>query len=216
MFTGIIEEMGRVAQVKKGEKSSVLTIRCEKVLRQTKIGDSIAVNGVCLTATAIGSGEFTAFVMAETMNRSVLSTLKSGDCVNLERAMAADGRFGGHIVSGHVDAKGTVSDISEDDNAIWYTVEMPESVVPYVVEKGSIAINGISLTVAAVSDHDFKVSIIPHTQKETNLYTLGIGSEVNLECDVIGKYVERLLCFQKREEKKESRITEAFLREHGF
>ena len=216
MFTGIIEEMGSVSQVKKGEKSSNITIRCKKVLEQTKIGDSIAVNGVCLTATAIGADSFTAFVMAETMNRSILSGLKSGDVVNLERAMAADGRFGGHIVSGHVDAKGKVTGISEEDNAIWYTIAMPEHIAPYIVEKGSVAINGISLTVAAVSDTDFKVSIIPHTQKETNLSLLGTGSEVNLECDVLGKYVERLLHFQKKEEKRESRITEAFLREHGF
>lgn len=216
MFTGIIEEMGTVSQVKKGEKSSNITIRCKKVLEQTKIGDSIAVNGVCLTATAIGADSFTAFVMAETMNRSILSGLKSGDVVNLERAMAADGRFGGHIVSGHVDAKGKVTGISEEDNAIWYTIAMPEHIAPYIVEKGSVAINGISLTVAAVSDTDFRVSIIPHTQKETNLSLLGTGSEVNLECDVLGKYVERLLYFQKKEEKGESRITEAFLREHGF
>lgn len=215
MFTGLIEEVGEIRNIKQGSRSCILTIGCKDVLENTKIGDSIAVNGVCLTVTSIGSGEYTADVMSETLHRSSLGQLKPGARVNLERAMAADGRFGGHIVSGHIDGTGTVEAIAQDDNAVWYTIAAEPALLRYIVEKGSIAIDGISLTVAYVDDHCFKVSIIPHTRQETNLMDKRNGSIVNLECDVIGKYVEKLMQ-PKEEEKKESRITEEFLRKYGF
>lgn len=216
MFTGIVEEVGTIKSIQMGGKSAILTISATKVLEGTKLGDSIAVNGVCLTATNLGTDYFTADVMAETVRRSSLGTLQKGSLVNLERAMAADGRFGGHIVSGHVDAMGTIENIAPEDNAIWYTVGADKKTLHYIVEKGSITIDGISLTVAYVDDKCFKVSIIPHTRQETNLNHKKVGDKVNLECDIIGKYVEKLLTPVEEEEKQESRITEEFLKEYGF
>lgn len=215
MFTGIIEEQGEIASVTRGSNSAVLSIKCSKVLENTKIGDSIAVNGVCLTVTTLHSDGYTADVMHETLDRSGLGRLKKGDRVNLERAMAADGRFGGHIVSGHIDGVGTIADISEDDNAVWFTVNASDEILRYVVEKGSIAIDGISLTVAYVDDTCFKVSTIPHTRKETNLAVKKAGDSVNLECDIIGKYVEKLM-MPRKENIKTSNITTDFLAENGF
>lgn len=212
MFTGIIEEIGIVQAVKKGVHSSVLMLQAKEVLAGTKAGDSIAVNGVCLTVTAMGDGCFSADVMHETLNRSSLGALKPGAHVNLERAMAADGRFGGHIVSGHIDGTGTVTDIRKDDNAVWYTIAAPDQLLRYIVEKGSIAIDGISLTVASVSKGSFQVSIIPHTMGNTTLAEKKPGDTVNLENDCIGKYVERFLSF----EQPQSRISKEFLRKYGF
>ena len=219
MFTGLIEEMGTIQGIQRGSRSCVLTIGCKTVLEGSKIGDSIAVNGVCLTVTEIGSSYFTADAMPETLNRSSLGELSPGSSVNLERAMPADGRFGGHIVSGHIDGTGTITQIRADDNAVWYTVAAGGEILRYIVEKGSITIDGISLTVAAVSERDFQVSIIPHTQKVTSLREKKQGSIVNLECDIIGKYVEKLLQpYQAPESqnKTQSTLTEEFLREHGF
>ena len=193
MFTGLIEEVGTIQNVRRGARSCVLTIGCKKVLEGSQIGDSIAVNGVCLTVTNMGGSYYTADVMAETMNRSSLRQLSTGASVNLERAMPANGRFGGHIVSGHIDGTGTVQSIEPDDNAIWYTIAAKPNLLRYIVEKGSITIDGISLTVAYVDEHCFKVSIIPHTQQVTALHDRGVGDIVNLECDIIGKYVEKLL-----------------------
>ena len=215
MFTGLIEEVGEIQNIRRGRNSCVLTIRCRDVLEESKVGDSIAVNGICLTVTSIGSSYFTADVMPETMERSSLSQLSSGSGVNLERAMPADGRFGGHIVSGHIDGTGTISDIRADENAVWYTVAAGEELLRYIVEKGSVAVDGISLTVAYVDEFCFKVSVIPHTRQETALPGKEIGSIVNLECDIIGKYVEKLLG-PKEEKKPESNITEDFLRQYGF
>ena len=214
MFTGIIEEVGKIKSISMGSSSAVLTIGASKVLEHTKLGDSIAVNGVCLTVTKLGTDYFTADVMAETIRRSSLGTLSNGSPVNLERAMAADGRFGGHIVSGHVDSMGTIQAILPEDNAIWYTINADAKTLHYIVEKGSITIDGISLTVAYVDETCFKVSIIPHTRQETNLSTRKKGDIVNLECDIIGKYIEKLL--MPVEEEKSSKLTEEFLREHGF
>ncbi len=220
MFTGLIEEVGNIQNVRHGARSCILTIGCKKVLEGSQIGDSIAVNGVCLTVTSMGGNYYTADVMAETMNRSSLGQLRSGDSVNLERAMLANGRFGGHIVSGHIDGTGTVQSIEPDDNAIWYTIAARPSLLRYIVEKGSITIDGISLTVAYVDEYCFKVSIIPHTQQVTALHDRGVGDIVNLECDIIGKYVEKLLqpaaATDAKEIKKESGITEDFLRKYGF
>ncbi len=216
MFTGIIEEIGRIDSIKKGTQSAVLGIRCQKVLEGTKIGDSIAVNGVCLTVTSLHEQGYTADVMAETLERSSLGSLSKNSPVNLERAMAADGRFGGHIVAGHIDGTGKIRDIRRDETAVWYTVEAEPQLLRYVVEKGSIAIDGISLTVARVTEGDFSVSIIPHTQGETSLGFRQKGDIVNLECDVIGKYIEKLMKTTEKTTGVESKITDAFLMEHGF
>lgn len=216
MFTGIIEEIGRIDSIKKGTQSAVMGIRCQKVLEGTKIGDSIAINGVCLTVTSLYEQGYTADIMAETLERSSLGSLSKNSPVNLERAMAADGRFGGHIVAGHIDGTGKIRDIRRDETAVWYTVEAEPQILRYVVEKGSIAIDGISLTVARVTDRDFSVSIIPHTQGETSLGFRQKGDIVNLECDVIGKYVEKLMKPTDNTTRVESNITDTFLMEHGF
>lgn len=226
MFTGIVEEMGKLKSIARGSQSAVLTIEASKVLQGSQIGDSIAVNGVCLTVTSLDSGEFTADVMAETLRRSSLGSLHRGSQVNLERAMAADGRFGGHIVSGHIDGTGTVAFMRKEDNAVWVTIDTPESLLKYIVEKGSIAIDGISLTVAEVTESSFAVSLIPHTGAETTLLQKKPGDIVNLENDIIGKYVERFLNFpgngnSKGQEKgigqqQKSNITMDFLLKHGF
>ncbi len=216
MFTGIIEEIGTIDSVRKGMQSAVLGIRCRKVMEGTKIGDSIAVNGVCLTVTGINSDGYTADVMAETLERSSLGSLGKNSRVNLERAMAADGRFGGHMVAGHIDGTGTVCNIKKDETAVWFTIEAGTAVLRYVVEKGSIAIDGISLTVARVTEKDFSVSVIPHTQGETNLTDRKIGDIVNLECDIVGKYVEKLCMAKNKSTSVESRLSERFLIENGF
>ena len=216
MFTGIIEEVGTLRSVQRGAHSAVLTIGASRVLSDLKIGDSVAVNGVCLTATRLLPDGFTADVMHETLNRSALGTLGPGSPVNLERAMAANGRFGGHIVAGHVDGVGTIAAIEQDDNAIWFTITAPEQVLRYVVEKGSIAIDGISLTVARVEPDRFAVSVIPHTAAVTLLGRRRVGDRVNLESDIIGKYVERLLRPAPELKTKESKLTMEFLSKHGF
>ena len=216
MFTGLIEEIGIVKRVNMGASSGTITIEASLILDNTEVGDSIAVNGVCLTATKIIGNTFEADVMAETFRRSSLGELKSGSYVNLERAMAADGRFGGHIVSGHIDGTGTVSNIITEENAIWYTITADTSILKYIVEKGSVAIDGISLTVAYVDDKCFKVSIIPHTRSETILQYKNSGHIVNLECDIIGKYVEKLMCFGKNVSANKNNISMEFLAKCGF
>ena len=215
MFTGIIEEIGTIRGISRGSSSFVLDIGCREVLKGSKEGDSIAVNGVCLTVTSLTGNGFTADVMPETVHRSNISLMRQGSYVNLERAMAADGRFGGHIISGHVDGMGMIREIREDVNAVWYTVEAEPALLRYIVEKGSITIDGISLTVAYVDRTCFKVSIIPHTRKITTLGPRRVKDVVNLENDIIGKYVEKLM-LPAEEEKKESRLTEEFLRSNGF
>ena len=189
MFTGLIEEVGTLRAVRRGAHSAVLSIGAETVLSGLKTGDSVAVNGVCLTVTAQDSGGFTADVMHETLNRSSLGALAPGSPVNLERAMAADSRFGGHIVSGHIDGTGAITQVRRDDNALWYTVEASPALLRYIVEKGSIAMDGISLTVVAVEADRFSVSVIPHTAAVTALGRKRPGDVVNLETDIIGKYV---------------------------
>ena len=225
MFTGIIEETGKIESVANGNKSAIITIIADKVLKGTKIGDSIAVNGVCLTVTSISGNKFTADVMAETIRRSSLGTLKHGSKVNLERAMAADGRFGGHIVSGHIDGTGVIRSLEREDNAVWVEIETPDKLLKYIVEMGSIAIDGISLTVAKLTDDSFSVSVIPHTGEETTLLAKKPGDIVNLENDIVGKYVERLMNFNtsqkspfdnKTATSTKSNITMDFLTENGF
>ena len=175
MFTGIIEEIGTIRTINRGAASAVLTIAAETVLKDVHLGDSIAVNGVCLTVTSFSKNQFTADVMHETLNRSSLGTLRPGSHVNLERAMKADGRFGGHIVSGHIDGTGTITDIKKDDNAIWYTIKTPPELMRFIIEKGSITIDGISLTVAREDKDRFQVSIIPHTAGITAEFLLQNG-----------------------------------------
>lgn len=221
MFTGIIEEVGSVASIRKGAHSCVLTVNASRVLEDVHLGDSIATNGVCLTVTSFTSHSFSADVMHETLNRSSLGSLHIGSPVNLERAMLAGGRFGGHIVSGHIDGVGTISSIKEDDNAVWYTIEAPSSILRYIIEKGSITLDGISLTVAKVTNSNFSVSIIPHTRAQTNLAPKKVGDVLNLENDLVGKYVERLMlqpiaASQEQPEQKSSGITKEFLSHYGF
>lgn len=226
MFTGIVEEKGKVRYIKLAGTSGVLAIKARKVLEGTKIGDSIAVNGVCLTVTSLQADGFTADVMAETIRRSSLGSCKAGSSVNLERAMAAEGRFGGHIVSGHIDGTGTIRSMIREENAIWVSIKTSPQILHLIVEKGSICIDGISLTVAKVDEEGFQVSVIPHTGEETILLEKVPGDTVNLENDVVGKYVEKLLGLQKNEEQqsgspkkekqKTSGITMEFLEEFGF
>ena len=213
MFTGIIEEIGTVDAIRKGARSAVLVIRGNKIFSDLKIGDSVATNGVCLTATEITGKTFSADVMNETLSRSTLGKLRPGSPVNLERAMAADGRFGGHMVAGHVDGTGKILHIRRDDNAIWYTILADPEIMRYIVEKGSIAIDGISLTVAAVDNTSFSVSTIPHTVSQTNLHQRRRGDPVNLETDIIGKYVEKLL---RPEKPKQNTLTKETLLRCGF
>ncbi|MCI7114457.1 MAG: riboflavin synthase [Treponema porcinum] len=192
MFTGIVEECGTVLGVLKNGVSGSLQIQASTVLEGTKTGDSIAVNGVCLTVTKLTKSSFTADVMAETFRRTNLGSLGKNSRVNLERAMAADGRFGGHIVSGHIDGTGVISRIKEEGNAVWIYISAPQSILNLIVEKGSVAVDGISLTVAAVSDKEFAFSVIPHTRENTALSGKKTGAVVNLENDIIGKYVQKL------------------------
>ncbi|MCI2106141.1 MAG: riboflavin synthase [Intestinimonas sp.] len=216
MFTGIIEEVGTVLSLRRGARSGVLRLRGRKIFSDLKLGDSVAVNGVCLTATERGGDWFAADVMHETLDRSSLGDLRVGSPVNLERAMAADGRFGGHIVSGHIDGTGVITGIRSDDNAVWYTVQTPSRLMRYIIEKGSIAIDGISLTVARAERDRFQVSIIPHTARETILSTRRVGDTVNLENDVVGKYLEHFLAVSNGKETRDRPITREFLTRAGF
>lgn len=179
--------------MRRGARFCTLVVRAAKVLEDVQVGDSIAVNGVCLTVTSFAPDSFCADVMNETLERSSLASLRPGHVVNLERAMALGGRFGGHIVSGHIDGTGTITSVREDGNAVWYTIAASPDILALIVEKGSVAIDGISLTVARVGDADFAVSVIPHTRAVTSLAAKRAGDTVNVENDVIGKYVQRLL-----------------------
>lgn len=214
MFTGIIEEIGIIEKINKGKFSAVVKVQAKKVLDGTKIGDSIAVNGICLTVTDIGNDWFTADIMHETLDRSD-GGFSVGSEVNLERAMAADGRFGGHIVAGHVDGIGKVIKIRRDDTAVWYTIQADSGIMKYIVEKGSVTVDGISLTVARTEENNFSVSAIPHTVGVTALKNKHEGDKVNIETDIIGKYVEKLIT-QKKDKSEPSRITAEFLQMHGF
>ena len=215
MFTGIVEELGTIRAVRRGAASAVLSIGAAEVLSDLKIGDSVAVNGVCLTVTSLDDGGFTADVMHETLGRSSLGALAPGGRVNLERAMPANGRFGGHIVSGHIDGTGKIASVRPDDNALWYTIYAAPELLRYIVEKGSITIDGISLTVAVVDEKSFSVSLIPHTAAVTTLGKKRAGDTVNLETDILGKYVEKLLR-PAPEPERQGGISLEFLAENGF
>lgn len=216
MFTGIVEEVGEITGLRQTATSTVLAVRASTVLGGTKLGDSIAVNGVCLTVVRLTADGFEGDVMPETMRRTNLGALRPKSRVNLERAMAADGRFGGHIVAGHVDGTGTITDLSPEGNAVWVTVSAAPPLLRYIVEKGSITIDGISLTVAYVDNTCFRVSIIPHTGQETTLLTRKPGYVVNLECDIVGKYIEMLMQPAPADEAPSGGITVDFLAGNGF
>ena len=209
MFTGIIEETGTVIKVEKGAKSSRITIQGDKIFDDLKLGDSVAVDGMCATAAELSQNTFTADIMAESLRKTTLGNLKKGSKVNLERAMQLNGRFGGHIVSGHIDGTGVILSTMREDNAVWVTISAPENIMRYIIEKGSITIDGISLTVAKTYSDAFSVSIIPHTASETTLLTKRSGEKVNLENDIIGKYVEKFTV-------KKIGITPEFLKEYVF
>lgn len=219
MFTGIIEEMGIVKSI----KSKVITIEANKIFDDLKLGDSIAVNGTCLTVSSFeGKASpkiFNADITSETLSRTNLGDLKSGFKVNLERALTLNGRLGGHIVSGHIDGVGIIKNISKNAEDIELTIEVPPNLMKYIIEKGSVAVDGISLTVAKVNKNYFSVAIIPHTLKETILYYKKAGDKVNIENDIIGKYVEKLLPFNninKNNNNKNSNINMEFLIKNGF
>ena len=217
MFTGIIEEVGILEGLSIGNGFGVMEIKCNVVLQDTKIGDSIATNGVCLTVKEKDAHSFKAEVMGETLAKSNLGSLMSGDKLNLERALRLSDRLGGHIVSGHIDGVGIIVSIKEEKNGTWFTISAPKEVLKYVIYKGSIGIDGISLTVAEVSDEIFKVSVIPHTLENTILSNKKVNSKVNLECDLVGKYIEKLFAPKnEKEEAEKSHISMKFLRDNGF
>lgn len=215
MFTGLVEEVGRVESITKSAKASKITIKAKKVIEELKLGDSMSTNGVCLTVTAFDSERFSIDVMPETMRLSNLSSLAPGDKVNLERALSLSDRLGGHIVTGHIDGMGTILNFRQEDNAVWITVGSSPEILKYIIHKGSIAIDGVSLTVAYVDEAKFKVSIIPHTKDITTLLNKNIGDKVNLECDMIGKYVEKLLGLKEETPLKKG-IDLEYLIENGF
>ncbi|CFX77679.1 Lumazine-binding protein [Syntrophomonas zehnderi OL-4] len=214
IFTGIIEELGTIKKIERGTNSSRISVQAEKVLEDVDIGDSIAVNGVCLTVTSFATTHFVADVMAETLAKTNLNELSSGKRVNLERAMRLGDRMGGHLVQGHVDGVGTITEREKLDIAILFTIKAPSEVLAYVVSKGSIAIDGISLTVVDVSSDSFTISLIPHTAAVTTLGFKKPGDTVNLETDIIGRYIEKLITRDKGENKTD--LSWGFLAEHGF
>ncbi len=217
MFTGVIEELGSVAGMQRGANSARLEVLAGKVLEDVKLGDSIAVNGVCLTVAAFDRHSFTADVMAETLARSTLKEIKPGERVNLERALRLADRLGGHLVQGHVDGIGRIIDEKSVDIARLVRISAEAEVLKYVVAKGSIAIDGISLTVAELFEDSFSVSLIPHTAGLTTLGFKRPGDQVNLESDIIGRYVERLLGAGKSgADGERNRVNLQFLAEHGF
>lgn len=215
MFTGIVEELGVVKLLSVRGKAAQLRLSAQTVLTDVRLGDSIAVNGVCLTVVSFSVREFTVDVMPETLRKSNLMELKPGDPVNLERALALGGRLGGHLVSGHVDGIGSIMERRLEGNAVIYQFSVPPEVLRYIIPKGSVAIDGISLTVADMGLDWFSVSVIPHTVSSTTLGRKSEGEKVNLENDLIGKYVERLL-FSQRDEKQKEDISMDFLMKTGF
>lgn len=213
MFTGIIEDQGKVTSIKKDANSMEITISTPKIVSDARLGDSIAVNGVCLTITHFNKDEMTVDVMPETVKATTIHELKLGDFVNLERAMSANGRFGGHLVSGHVDGVGTIKSKRPVSNAVYIEIEIAKELLTNCIPKGSITIDGTSLTLFHVTDSSITVSLIPHTYTETILGRKGVGEKVNIETDMLGKYVLHHL---KKTEQQGSNITMDFLRQNGF
>lgn len=214
MFTGLVEEIGKIENIKKGVRSMVLNVRAKKVLEDSKLGDSIAVNGVCLTVTETGANYFLADVMPKTYELTNLRYLKTGDAVNLERAMKLGERFGGHIVQGHIDKVAKIISKTKQENAQIVEIALPKESAKYILAHGSVSIDGTSLTVAEKNSNSFTVYLIPTTQNEVTLSLKKIGEFVNLEFDVIGKYVENMVKSDNKSEK--ICITESYLIENGF
>ncbi|CAG9609825.1 riboflavin synthase [Pseudoneobacillus rhizosphaerae] len=217
MFTGIIEEIGSISNIKQTGESIIMTIDAKKILKDVQLGDSIAVNGVCLTVTSFSEKQFTVDVMPETVKATSLRALKRGSKVNLERAMAAGGRFGGHFVSGHADGLGVIKSKKPVDNAVYYEIEVSNDILQFIIYKGSITVDGTSLTVFGLSENSFTISLIPHTTSETIIGLKGTGDIVNIECDMLGKYIDHFL--SKRfngSPNRKTTITSQFLEENGF
>lgn len=214
MFTGIVEELGILREITRGAASARLRVAARRVLEDIRPGDSMAVNGVCLTVTTLNGESFTADVMAETLARTNLGKLVPGERVNLERALRLGDRLGGHLVTGHIDGVGILTESRKQGIAALLTISAPREVMRYVVKKGSVAIDGISLTVVDLSDSSFQVSLIPHTLEQTTLGRKGPGDAVNLEADILGKYVEKFLLSAQKQEKKN--LSVEFLASHGF
>ncbi|MGE6367913.1 riboflavin synthase [Planococcus kocurii] len=209
MFTGIVEELGHVASVRSKPQAMELTISCALILEDVKRGDSISINGVCLTVSTFTSNTFTVDVIPETVKSSTMKELKAGSRVNLERAMPANGRFGGHFVSGHIDGVGVIRSVKKEANAITKTIELEPQLMKYMMLKGSIAVDGTSLTIFAVSHNTVTISLIPTTQEDSLLGEKGIGEKVNIECDLLAKYTERI-------QTAEPKISRSWLAENGF
>lgn len=214
MFTGIIEEIGVVNNIARGSRSCRINISCMRVIEDVAIGDSIAVNGVCLTVAAIGNNLITADIMPETFEHTTLKALHNGSRVNLERALRLQDRLGGHLVQGHVDGTGDIAAREELDTAIILKIQVPQEINKYIVKKGSIAIDGVSLTVVEVIDNQFSVSLIPHTAGLTTLAEKKTGDAVNLETDIIGRYIEKL--FNTDARRSESKVSMSLLVGNGF
>lgn len=215
MFTGIVEEIGMIKRKKVLSSHAVqLDIEADMVLEDVTIGDSIAVNGICLTVTGFTDEHFSVDVMPETMKATSLKNLSAQSSVNLERSMAANGRFGGHFVTGHIDATGTIIKKEARENAIEYVIDTPEHLQAYIIKKGSVAVDGISLTVFGVEANRIQISLIPHTAKETTLGKKGPGDLVNIECDMLLKHVHHLMQLGIKNEP--SKLNKDFLQKHGF
>lgn len=214
MFTGIIEEKGIVHSIRQGQNSARLVIYASKVLEGLHIGDSINTNGSCLTVVHFDHKGFEVDIMAETMRRTNLHLLKNGSIVNLERALQLNSRLGGHMVSGHIDGTGVITKFTKEDISTWITIKADKEIMRYIIHKGSIALDGVSLTVASLTADEFSVSIIPHTSHETTLLKKKPGDLINIECDLIGKYVEKFIL--KQDQDQHNQIDYNFLKKHGF
>ncbi len=212
MFTGIIEEVGVVKNVTKGTSSFSMLITADVVASDLKLGDSVNTNGACLTVTALNLNSFTVDIMPETMRKTNLGILKPGSEVNLERALMLSSRLGGHLVSGHIDGTGVIRQIKKEDNAVWITMKAGHDILRYMIPKGSVSLDGISLTVVHVDEVSFDVSLIPHTMAVTTLRNKKPGDTLNIECDMVAKYIERFTGIPG----SESRIDKEFLDKHGF
>lgn len=211
MFTGIVEEIGTVLEFSKNNKNALIVVKCEKILEDIKIGDSISINGVCQTVTDFNEKSFTTQISYETLNVTNFSTLSKGQYVNLERALTLSSRIGGHLVSGHIDGLAQVKNIQKSSDFYNIKFEVKKDFSKYVAKKGSVTLNGISLTVATIESNEFSVAVIPHTFENTTFKELKIGDFVNLEVDILAKYVEKFLSSSNNRT-----LDENFLKENGF
>ncbi len=217
MFTGIIEAVGKIKQISVNQQGARITLDCQSLdMSDVKLGDSIATNGICLTVVAFDQQSFTADVSNETLTRTGFANYSQHQQVNLEKAMLPTTRFGGHIVSGHVDAVCEIKSISKNGNSVEYWLSMPADIAPYIAEKGSITVDGVSLTVNSLTQDQFRLTIVPHTTAQTIIPSYQVGSKVNIEVDVMARYIERLLLKNKPETSPTSNVTEALLKQSGF